>query len=106
MNDHLLYNAPTKEGKFGKYGGKFVPETLISALIELEEAYYKLKKNSNFITELDDLQSKYNGRPTPLTFSKRINRLLWKSKNLSEARRFVPHRGTQIKQCAWSNFNC
>ncbi len=72
MNEQLLYNAPTKEGKFGKYGGKFVPETLISALIELEEAYNKLRNDSDFITELNDLQSKYNGRPTPLTFSQRL----------------------------------
>jgi tryptophan synthase beta chain len=80
MNEQILYNAPTIEGKFGKYGGKFVPETLISALIELEETYDKLRNNSDFITELEDLQSKYNGRPTPLTFSKRMTDYYGKAK--------------------------
>ena len=80
MNDHPQYNVPTIEGKFGKYGGKFVPETLISALMELEEAYNKLKIDSTFITELNDLQNKYNGRPTPLTFSKRLTNYYGKAK--------------------------
>lgn len=72
MDDKLIYNYPTKNGKYGKYGGKFVPETLITALDELETAYYKLRKDDDFIQELNDLQSTYNGRPTPLTYSKRL----------------------------------
>ena len=72
MKEEIKYNFPTKEGKYGKYGGKFVPETLITALNELEEAYTKLRSVQTFINELDDLQSTYNGRPTPLTFSKRL----------------------------------
>jgi len=72
MNSESVYNYPTKEGKFGKYGGKFVPETLITALVELEEAYTKLRNDESFIYELNDLQNTYNGRPTPLTFSQRL----------------------------------
>ena len=72
MNVQSEYSYPNENGKFGKYGGKFVPETLISALEELEEAYSKLKNDQNFIDELDELQSTYNGRPTPLTFSQRL----------------------------------
>lgn len=72
MNAQSEYSYPNENGKFGKYGGKFVPETLISALEELEEAYTKLKNDQKFINELDELQSTYNGRPTPLTFSKRL----------------------------------
>ncbi|MCW8850404.1 MAG: tryptophan synthase subunit beta [Melioribacteraceae bacterium] len=72
MDDKLIYDYPTKNGKYGKYGGKFVPETLITALEELETAYYKLSKDDDFIQELNDLQSTYNGRPTPLTYSKRL----------------------------------
>jgi tryptophan synthase beta chain len=56
MELNTVYNFPTKDGKFGKYGGKFVPETLISALVELEEAYYKLKIDPKFILELNEIQ--------------------------------------------------
>lgn len=72
MIEKEMYNYPTPNGKYGKYGGKFVPETLISALDELESAYNKLRKDNNFIEELNELQSTYNGRPTPLTFSQRL----------------------------------
>lgn len=72
MNRTIEYNYPTKNGKFGKYGGKYVPETLISALVELEEAYSKLKNDPEFLSELNELQSSYNGRPTPLTYSQRL----------------------------------
>ena len=72
MNTKFIYNHPTEEGKFGKYGGKFVPETLITALEELEEAYNKLRNDETFLNEFNDLQDTYNGRPTPLTFSQRL----------------------------------
>jgi len=66
------YNYPDYNGKYGIYGGKFVPETLMSALTELEEAYDEAKHDSEFIAELEKLQSEYNGRPTPLTFAERL----------------------------------
>jgi len=74
MKPDSINNFPSEKGKFGKYGGKFVPETLISALEELEHAYNKLRIDQNFINELNDLQITYNGRPTPLTFSKRLTK--------------------------------
>lgn len=75
MINKLNYDYPSKEGKFGKYGGKFVPETLITALEELESAYLKLKNDGEFIKDLDELQATYNGRPTPLTYSERLTNL-------------------------------
>jgi tryptophan synthase beta chain len=72
MEEQSIYDFPTNAGKYGNFGGKFVPETLITALEELETAYQKLKDDKKFIEELNDLQSTYNGRPTPLTFSKRL----------------------------------
>lgn len=72
MNQTIKYNYPTKNGKFGEYGGKYVPETLIFALDELEQTYSKLKFDEKFINELGDLQKNYNGRPTPLTFAERL----------------------------------
>jgi len=74
------YNLPDKDGKFGEYGGKFVPETLMNALEELENAYSTLKSNTNFIAELDELQLNYNGRPTPLTYANRLTQHYGKGK--------------------------
>lgn len=62
----------TKKGYFGKYGGMFVPETIIPALEELEIAFNKYKKDKEFNKELDLLLKTYAGRPTPLYFAKRL----------------------------------
>lgn len=61
-----------KKGYFGPYGGRFAPETLMPALIELEEAYLKSKKDKEFQKELAQLQVTYIGRPTALYFAKRL----------------------------------
>jgi len=64
-------------GKFGKYGGIFVPEVLIPALEELEKAYFEIvKKNKSFKNELDQLLKDYAGRPTPLYFAKNLSEKL------------------------------
>ncbi len=80
MYQSIKYNYPKKDGKFGEYGGKYVPETLIFALEELEQTYIKLKSDEKFINELDDLQKNYNGRPTPLTFAERLTNHFGKGK--------------------------
>ena len=74
------YNYPDSNGKFGQYGGRFVPETLISALNELESTYTKLKDDPVFISAYEQLQKEYNGRPTPLTFAKRLTDHFGKAK--------------------------
>ena len=61
-----------KKGYFGQYGGRFVPETLMPALIELEQAYLKYRKDKDFQKELAHLQKTYIGRPTSLYFAKRF----------------------------------
>jgi len=66
------YNYPDKNGKFGQYGGRFVPETLLPALYELDQCYQEIKNDSSFISEYEKLQKEYNGRPTPLTFADRL----------------------------------
>jgi tryptophan synthase beta chain len=60
-------------GRFGAYGGRYVPETLMAALEELEEAYALAQKDAAFQAELDDLLHHYCGRPTPLYFAKRLS---------------------------------
>jgi tryptophan synthase beta chain len=64
------------DGKYGKYGGRFVPEVLMAAINELEEAYEQARKNPNFKKELDYYLSEFVGRPTPLYFAKNLTRKL------------------------------
>ena len=59
-------------GYYGQYGGRFVPETLMPALIELEKAYKKYRGDKNFLKEITLLQKNYIGRPTPLYFAKNL----------------------------------
>ena len=63
-------------GKFGPYGGQFVPETLMPALLELEAAYLEAQADPLFQRELSDLQASYVGRPTPLSFARRLTEYL------------------------------
>jgi tryptophan synthase beta chain len=65
-----------RKGRYGKYGGQYVSETLMSALIELEDAYQHVSKDPGFARELVVLQSEYAGRETPLTFCGNISREL------------------------------
>ena len=58
---------------FGKFGGQFVPETVMFALDELENAYESIAKTKEFKDELDDLLKNYVGRPSPLFFAKRLS---------------------------------
>lgn len=72
MKKDDIYIAPDNNGKFGRYGGRYVPETLISALEELESLYNSVKDEFSFKEELAAVQKNYNGRPTPLTFAARL----------------------------------
>jgi tryptophan synthase beta chain len=63
-------------GKFGIFGGRHVPETLIPALDELDYNYQKLKKNKQFQKELNSLLKNYAGRPTPLYFAKNLTNFI------------------------------
>ncbi|MDI6885409.1 MAG: tryptophan synthase subunit beta [archaeon] len=65
-----------KAGKFGEYGGQFVPEVLMHALKELEDAYLRFGKDEQFKEELDFYLRTFAGRPTPLYFCARLSDLL------------------------------
>jgi tryptophan synthase beta chain len=80
MNSEKQYNYPDVKGKFGIYGGKYVPETLMNAIAELEAMYLKTKDDPEFLSELEDLLTDYNGRPTPLTFAGRLTEHYGKAK--------------------------
>jgi len=66
----------TKKGRFGKYGGIYVPETLMPACEELEKAFNRCKNNKKFNEEFQNLLKEYVGRPTPLTFCPNLSKNL------------------------------
>ena len=68
--------ATSKAGRFGPYGGRYVPETLVAALEELEAAYESAKQDAEFQRELDELMRQYAGRPTPLFHAARLTEKL------------------------------
>ena len=68
--------AATTPGRFGAYGGRYVPETLMAALLELDAAYAEAQADAAFHVELDGLLKDYVGRPTPLYFAKRLTETL------------------------------
>jgi tryptophan synthase beta chain len=75
--------TPDAGGHFGPYGGRYVPETLMAPLEELERAYYEARQDPAFQAELSDLLANYAGRPTPLYEAKRL------SEQLGGARIFI-----------------
>lgn len=64
--------VPDAQGRFGKFGGKYVPETLMPALSELETAFYQYRDDSSFQQEFHGLLRDYVGRPSPLYFAERL----------------------------------
>jgi len=71
-----LQSLPDRHGHFGQFGGMFVPETLMTALLELTEEYEKAKADPAFHAELNGLLRDYCGRPTPLYFAERLTEKL------------------------------
>ncbi len=67
-----LSNVPDASGRFGEFGRRFVPETLMHALEELTQEYEKARQDPSFQAELDDLLKNYVGRPNPLYFAERL----------------------------------
>ncbi len=66
--------GPDERGFFGIYGGRFVAETLMPLILELEQAYEAAKKDPSFQAEIDHLNAHYAGRPSPLYFAERLTR--------------------------------
>ena len=74
----------TVPGRFGAYGGRYVPETLMAALEELEHAYAEAQADPVFHAELNLLLGDYAGRPTPLYLASRLTEQLGRSKDLPQ----------------------
>lgn len=74
-----LSQRPDNLGRFGQFGGKYVPETLMPALSELETAFYQYRNDPTFQQELQELMRDYVGRPSPLYFAERLTNFYAKS---------------------------
>jgi tryptophan synthase beta chain len=72
----MRYNLPTSDGRFGRFGGRYVPETLMEALSDLEESYLRLRDDPSFRRELDYMLREYAGRPTPLYYAENLTRMV------------------------------
>src|SRR5258708_20238302 len=72
----ILHSRTTAPGRFGPYGGRYVPETLMVPLFELERAYEAAKSDQSFQTRIHDLLKNFAGRPTPLQFASRLTEKL------------------------------
>ena len=71
-----MARVPVKQSRFGKYGGQYVPETLMPAILELEKVYARVRRDRSFQREFQDCLRQYVGRPTPLYFAKQLTRTL------------------------------
>ncbi len=71
-----MAQVPDEHGRFGPFGGRYVPETLMNALIELEESYKKFKDDPDFQAEIAYLLKQYSGRETPLYYAERLTETL------------------------------
>ncbi len=76
MTVSIANSVPTKDGRFGQFGGRFVPETLMTALLELETAYEEAIKDAAFTEELSYYLKDYVGRETPLYFAENLTKKL------------------------------
>ena len=75
-----FHKFPDKFGRFGKFGGRFVAETLMPLLLEVESEYKIARKSKNFRNQLDYYFKNYIGRPSPLYFAERLSKKLNNSK--------------------------
>ncbi|HKZ22459.1 MAG TPA: tryptophan synthase subunit beta [candidate division Zixibacteria bacterium] len=90
---------PNHLGYFGPYGGRFVPETVMGCLLELEKTYKKAKKDKSFQEKLKRLLSEYSGRPTPLYFAENLSQK-WRGARIYLKREDLNHTGAhKINNC-------
>ena len=89
---------PDAQGRFGDYGGRYVPETLMPLVLELDRAYAAAKADPAFQAEIDRFATHYVGRPSPLYLAERLTAHHGGGAHLSQARRAEPHRLAQGEQ--------
>jgi len=87
-----MADVPDASGRFGPYGGRYVPETLMAALEQLADAYAEARQDADFQQELDYLLQQYVGRPTPLYFARRLSEA-WGGARVYLKREDLTHTG-------------
>ena len=75
-------NAHTNKGRFGKFGGRYVPETLVPALDELEYNYKKMRNDARFKKELAGYLRTFAGRPTPMYYARTLTKYAGGAKDI------------------------
>ncbi len=76
MKKNSYKNYPDKNGNFGQYGGRYVAETLMPLILDLEKKYLFYKKNKKFNDDFSELSKDYIGRPSPLYYAKNLTEYL------------------------------
>ncbi len=98
--DTYLKDYPNENGFFGKYGGSFIPEELQEAMDEIAEAYNRLSKSSEFISELKRIRKEFQGRPTPISHLKRLSDEIGNGAQLYVKREDLNHTGAhKLNHC-------
>src|SRR6476469_7447243 len=93
-------NMPDEHGHFGDYGGRYVAETLMPLILELETAYRAAQADPAFAAQFDDLMAHYVGRPSPLYFAERLTEALGGAQ-VSFKRDELKHTGAhKINNCS------
>lgn len=87
------WELPDERGYFGEFGGRYVPETLMPALLELEEQYLRVKDDPEFQSELEELLRDYVGRPTPLYYASKLSEKLGNDLKVYLKREDLCHTG-------------
>lgn len=99
MISQPLASLPDSLGHYGSYGGRFVPETLHSALVELESQYLKAKSDPSFQQLLQEELQRFSGRPTPLTQATRLEKA-WRGPRIWLKREDLNHTGShKLNNC-------
>ena len=83
-------NMPSESGKYGPYGGRYVPETLMPALDDVIEAYEEFRDDATFRAEFEHLLKTYIGRPSPVTHAKRLSAHLGGAQTVSYTHLTLP----------------
>jgi len=96
-NPNSFRTGPDENGHFGIFGGRYVAETLMPLILDLEDHWNKARKDKAFIDELEYLNKHYTGRPSPLYFAERLTEHL-RREDLFQARRAQPHGSAQDQQ--------
>ena len=85
VNPNSFRTGPNEQGMFGTFGGRFVAETLMPLILELEDEWKRAKNDPAFQAELQHLNTHYTGRPSPLYFAERLTQHLGGAKITSNA---------------------